>query len=181
MALYFAGTKTRMGGPLGNFSDNATTMFNSIRNFFDTHLGAAQDSNAARGQEHELRLAAAALLLEVMHADHDVMADELKGVRKALQTAFNLDTAELDELIELAREERDAAVGYYQFTRSINDQLSPERKAEIVELMWRVAYADGSLDRYEEHVIRVVADLLYVPHSVFIQTKLRVADSLNAS
>ena len=169
-----------MGGPLGNFSDNATTMFNSIRNS-DTHLGAAQDSNAARGQEHELRLAAAALLLEVMHADHDVMADELKGVTKALQTAFNLDTAELDELIELAREERDAAVGYYQFTRSINDQLSPERKAEIVELMWRVAYADGSLDRYEEHVIRVVADLLYVPHSVFIQTKLRVADSLNAS
>lgn len=179
--MYSTGTKSRIGGPLGKTVCDTTTMFDSIRTFFDTHLGAAQDLNATRGQEHELQLAAAALLLEVMHADYDVMADELDGVRDALQTAFELDSAELDELIELASQERDAAVGYYQFTRSINDQLSPERKAEIVELMWRVAYADGSLDRYEEHVVRRVADLLYVPHSVFIQTKLRVADSLSAS
>jgi uncharacterized tellurite resistance protein B-like protein len=40
--------------------------------------------------------------------------------------------------------------------------------------MWTVAYADGDLDKYEEHLIRQVAELTYVPHSDYIQCKLNV-------
>ena len=41
----------------------------------------------------------------------------------------------------------------------------------MVELLWRVAYADGDLDKYEEHLVRRIADLIHVPHSVFIRMK----------
>jgi uncharacterized tellurite resistance protein B-like protein len=38
--------------------------------------------------------------------------------------------------------------------------------------MWEVAYADGRVDRYEDHMIRKVADLLYLSHNDFIRMKL---------
>jgi uncharacterized tellurite resistance protein B-like protein len=37
--------------------------------------------------------------------------------------------------------------------------------------MWELAYADAELDKYEEYVIRKVADLIYVSHSEFIRAK----------
>jgi len=37
--------------------------------------------------------------------------------------------------------------------------------------MWQVAFADDNLDRYEEHLIRKVAELTYVSHQDFIRLK----------
>ena len=45
-------------------------------------------------------------------------------------------------------------------------------KVQLITSLWKVAYADGDLDKYEEHLIRRVADLLYVPHDAFIRAKL---------
>jgi len=47
---------------------------------------------------------------------------------------------------------------------------------ELLENLWRVAFADNEVDRYEEHMIRKVADLIYVNHSDFIRSKLKVRD-----
>ncbi len=94
-------------------------------------------------------------------------------MRKALARAFELGDSELAELVALAEAEQDAAVCLHGFTRTINDSLDLEQKARIVELLWSVAYADGDLDRYEEHVIRKVSELLYVPHADYIAAKLR--------
>ena len=150
-------------------------MFDSIRNLFDDHLGRIGNVEAP-DVEHSYRLATASLLLEVMWADHEVAAGEDAAVRSALGQAFSLSDAELDELLTLASQERDAAVCLHGFTRSMNELLTPEQKVHVVELMWQVAYADGDLDRYEEHLVRKVADLLYVPHAQFIRAKLRVVD-----
>jgi len=35
----------------------------------------------------------------------------------------------------------------------------------------KMAYADHELDKYEEHLLRRLAELLHVPHKDFIQTK----------
>jgi len=43
--------------------------------------------------------------------------------------------------------------------------------------MWAVAYANGNLDKYEEHLIRRVAELTYVAHEDYIRAKL---DAQNA-
>ena len=39
-----------------------------------------------------------------------------------------------------------------------------------------MAHADERLHKYEEHLIRRIADLLHVRHSEFIATKLRSRD-----
>ena len=41
----------------------------------------------------------------------------------------------------------------------------------MVRLLWKIAYADGELAAIEEHIIRKIADLLYLRQSEYIQTK----------
>ena len=66
----------------------------------------------------------------------------------------------------------DDAIDYFQFSKQINNQCSAQQRIDIVELLWRLAYADGELDPQEEYVIRRVANLLYVTHEDFIAAKL---------
>jgi uncharacterized tellurite resistance protein B-like protein len=47
-----------------------------------------------------------------------------------------------------------------------------DERARIVGMLWKVSSADGHIDAHEEHLVRKVADLLYVPHARFIQAKL---------
>ena len=68
------------------------------------------------------------------------------------------------------------AVSLYEFTAVINDQFDREQKIDLVEMLWRVAYADQELDQYEEYFVRKIADLLHVSHKDYIQAKLRVAN-----
>ena len=70
------------------------------------------------------------------------------------------------------------SVSLYEFTSRLNEELSPEEKADTVEMLWRVAFADGRLDKYEEHLIRKAADLLHVPHRRFIRAKLKAERDL---
>ena len=90
---------------------------------------------------------------------------------------FDLDDDTITTIIKLAQDERDAATCLHEFTRSLNDVLDADGRTRVVELLWQVAYADGRLDVYEEHLVRKVADLLHVPHSAYIHAKLRAAPS----
>lgn len=154
-------------------------MFDSIRKLFAAQLVDVAGGSASA--EHGYKLATAALLLEVTRADHEVSASEMAAVRSALSRAFKLGEAELSELMQLAEAEHDAAVCLYSFTRTINESLDDGHKSRIIELLWTVAYADGGLDSHEEHLIRKVADLLYVSHAQFIAAKLRAEERATMS
>ena len=77
----------------------------------------------------------------------------------------------MKELLELAEEERSESTDYYQFTSLINNNYTPEQKVRLVELLWRIAYANETLHKYEEYLVRKIADLLHIPHSAFITAK----------
>lgn len=119
-----------------------------------------------------LALAAAALLLEVAWADHDIAADELALIERQLESQFGLDRTEVAGLVEESRRAHEDSVGLYSYTRTINDAWSEQQKFELVTALWRLALADDGLHRYEEHTIRKIAELLYLPHSRFIEAKL---------
>ncbi len=87
-----------------------------------------------------------------------------------------MDEQQLDDVIKLAEEEAAQAVSLYEFTSLMNETYDYEDKVLLVENLWRLALADDHLDKYEEQMIRKTADLLYVSHSDFIKTKLRVRD-----
>ncbi len=117
------------------------------------------------------QLAAAALMIEVATIDEHFDAQELATLKAELQRQFTVDGQALDDMIDLARSESRDATSLYQFTRAINDEFSNQEKLSLMTGMWRIAYADGQLDKYEEHLIRRIADLIHLPHSQFIRAK----------
>jgi len=142
-------------------------MFKQIKQLFSTF-----NEQPAQMQEHDLKMAVAALLIEVMRADTQQQDDELKTLTFTLKKYFELPDAEVDELMQSAGKSLDEAIDYFQFSKQINNQCSAQQRIDIVELLWRLAYADGELDPQEEYVIRRVANLLYVTHEDFIAAKL---------
>jgi len=124
--------------------------------------------------ERELvRLSAAALLVEAMQADHVIQPAERDAVVQALERQFGLARADAESLFHAAEERVRDAVSLHEFTALLHRHLTPAEKQDLLENIWRVVLADDELDRYEEHLVRRIADLLYLSHSDFIRTKLR--------
>ncbi|HEA17530.1 hypothetical protein LCGC14_1640650 [marine sediment metagenome] len=142
-------------------------MFKQIKQLFSSF-----NEQPSMMQEHDLKTAIAALLIEVMRADSEQQADELQTLTLTLKKYFNLSEEDVAQLTEQAGSSLDEAIDYFQFSKQINAQCSAEQRIEIIELLWRLAYADGELDPQEEYVIRRVASLLYVTHEDFIAAKL---------
>ncbi len=133
-------------------------------------------ATTADGEKHlapSIELACAALLIELIYADYNKDPAEISAAKAALQQTFALQETELQELVDLAEVEKHDAVSMYPFTSVINEQFRAAEKIRIIAMLWQVAYADGHLDKFEEHYIRKIADLLYVSHKDFIQAKLR--------
>ena len=145
-------------------------MLKHIKSFFDQHLVPGSVIDDAHS-EHVLRLAIGALLLEMTHMDGEVWPEQREAVETAVLEHFELSEGESKELLELAEEERSESTDYYQFTSLINGNYTPEQKVSLVELLWRIAYANETLHKYEEHLVRKIADLLHIPHSAFIAAK----------
>ncbi|MDX9874068.1 MAG: TerB family tellurite resistance protein [Spongiibacteraceae bacterium] len=124
--------------------------------------------------DRRLQLAAVALLIETGRADHEQDEREQQAIRQAAQQVFGLDAEELEQLVAEAHAHQSAATSLYEFTSLINQHYAEGEKYQLIRLMWQVAYADGNIDRYEDHLIRKVAELLYLPHSQFIRAKLSV-------
>lgn len=147
-------------------------MLKAIKQFFENNIGAIEEKDA--DPAHRLQVATAALLIETARADFEIEEEELAQIAQSLQTKFELSKSEVDELLELAKQEVHEAISYYEFTSLINKEFTFEQKLKVVELMWQVAYADDYLQKYEEALIRKVSDLLYIPHSDFIAAKHKV-------
>lgn len=147
-----------------------------IKKFFETHLLVTETSTEA-DIEHRLKLASAALMLEMIHVDGDLHHAEEQKTREMLQREFILSDEETDILLSLAHEEKMDATDYYRFTSLINQHYSQQQKIQLVEQLWQLAYADGTVDRFEEHLVRKLAELLHIPHADFIQSKHRAENN----
>ena len=130
-----------------------------------------QSASDDKSSTMSLELVSVALLIEVAKADFDFDESERLRLMALLQERFGLSDEDSLSIIEQAEKRVDDSTSLYEFTREINEQFDPEEKIALLESMWRMAFADGELDKYEEHLIRRVADLLYVPHSRFMTAK----------
>lgn len=138
--------------------------------------GTEQESPASR--EHAVRLATALLLIEVARADYKEELAEDEAVSELLRDFFQLSEEEASILMDEARAESDYASSLQAFTRQLHENLTLEEKQHIVEMLWRVALADRHLDKYEDYLVRKVADLLYVSHGDLIRIRNEVKSDL---
>jgi uncharacterized tellurite resistance protein B-like protein len=147
-------------------------VLSTLREFFDRNIAAAPAQDG-----HALRLATAALLVEVMRIDAETSDTERVTVQRAIREKFGLSEAETSALVALAEEEMRQATDYYQFTSLINQRFTQAQKERVLEMMWRVAYADAAIDAHEQHLMRKIAALLHLPDSAYIAAKLRARDA----
>ena len=120
-----------------------------------------------------VELAAAVLLVEVAWADHHVADAELRAIERSLKAVLQISGEDLRTLIDESRKAQRESVGLHRFTRAIVDAWSAEQRFELLVQLWRLAYCDAGLDKYEEATVRKIADLLYVDHPRFIAAKLK--------
>ncbi len=143
-------------------------MLEGIKAFFSEVF--EQSSVDVEETDHK-QLAAAALMIEIATIDEHFDATEIQTLVKELQRQFDLDSETLHHLIDIARKESDQSTSLYQFTRCVNDEFSHQEKFDLLIGMWRIAYADNNLDKYEEYMVRRVTDLIHVSHGDFIRAK----------
>lgn len=149
-------------------------MLARLASLFDRGLTAAHTD--PRGREHALRVATALLLIEVSRADFAVDDGEAAVIVASLRQFFALEESEAAALLEEATTTADRAVELQQFTRRLHEQLSNAEKLRVVEMLWQVAMADAHLEKHEDHLVRRIGELLYVPHSDLIRIRNRVRE-----
>lgn len=150
-------------------------MLKSIKSFVELFVVVQEE------EQPRLSLAAAALFAEMASQDRDVDEREIATIKKVLQQQFGLEQDEADHLFQLARKEMREATDYYQFTRLIAQNFSQPEKIQLIENLWKIALADQVLDKYEEHMVRRICDLIHVSHKDMMQTKLKVLNSESLS
>ena len=116
--------------------------------------------------------ACSALLIEVAYADKVFDESEINSLRKSLKETYDIDEQIIDELISEAKKTVDESTSLYEYTRVVNDEFNYSDKLELLSRIWKLAFADGNLDKYEDHLIRKISDLIHISHSDFIKIKL---------
>ena len=138
-------------------------------------------SNLSKKEEQNQKLdsslldnACAALLVEIAFADKDFDDTEKDSLRETLIKTYGLNEEEIEEIIQDADRSVEESTSLYGYTRIVNDEFNYEDKLDLIRNLWKVAYADGNLDKYEEHLLRKISDLIHVSHSDYINIKLEM-------
>ncbi len=136
-----------------------------------TQLG--ESAREKENDRDELGMTLAVLMLEVAKSDFDESDYEIQTMATWLESQdLGLNQRGIIQLLESAREEQARSAGLFEYTRRACERMSMEERVQLVEQLWRIAYADGIIDKYEEAAIRKASELLYVAHSDFIRAKL---------
>lgn len=111
------------------------------------------------------------LMIEVAYADNQLDESELKVMANSL-SKLDIKEEEIQEIVDATLAKSKESISFYEHTRILNDQLDYDQKKEVLNSVWAIAFADGEMDKHEEHLIRRIADLLYLNHKDFINAKL---------
>ena len=116
-------------------------------------------------------LSTALLLLELAAADFESDDVELERVGSLLCERYGLDSAALDQLLREARSRARQSVSLHEYVQTLNNALDADGKRRLIAMLWQVALADGRIDKYEEHLLRRLVDLLFIPMADYIQAR----------
>lgn len=135
--------------------------------------GDAENENEV---SHDIRLATCALLLEMSKIDDEFSDKEKEQIISILKKEYNVSDENIDLLLNLADDELKGSIDLWQFTNLINQNYILEEKIRIIEMIWKVAFADGKLNQHEDYLVHKLANLLRLNHKQLIDAKLRVKE-----
>ncbi len=131
-------------------------MLKSLKQLFKS------ESSSIAPSDHDLKLAAATLMFELIRSDGEVYDGELKHMQALLEKEFDLETDTVLQLIDDAQESANEAISLQGFTREICENWDNPKRVKLIEYLWIIALADDRIDPQERHLVRKLAGLLYV-------------------
>lgn len=147
-------------------------MIANLKKLFEASF-AGSPAAGMLSQLEPIQLLTAALLIELARADFDSAESEITMAKRLLAARFGLDARAVDALVEQATARAEKAVSLHEFTHRLNQELDPAEKAGVIEMLWRLSFADARLDKHEEQVIRRVAGLLHVPDRELLRLRAK--------
>jgi uncharacterized tellurite resistance protein B-like protein len=146
-----------------------------LKSMFRQWFRALNGARTGHRETPSAQLSTALLLIEIARADLDIGEAERRAIVGALGDRFGLPEGDAAALAEEAQRRAQEAVSLYDYVRSLNAALDGDSKRWLMEALWRIAYADGRVDKYEEHLLRKLADLLYLSEKDYVRAKLSAA------
>ena len=135
-------------------------------------------TDSSYDSEQTTRLAATALLIEAAQADNELNATELEHIKSTLVNVLGVKTAQVDEVLSIAQSNLEAATCLHEITSTVNRNWTLDEKILLIEALWQVVLSDEILDPHEQHLMRKIQALLYIPQSAYIAAKMRVRQAL---
>ena len=133
---------------------------------------------AAQEDVLDTRLAAIALLVHMIAIDGEVSSEESTKLQRLVQAEYQVDEASAQKLIEKAQAKDAEAVDLYGFTSVLKRELPEEERVHLVELLWRMVYADGDVHEFEDNLVWRVSELLAVDPKDRIAMKQKVRSEM---
>ena len=110
----------------------------------------------------EIELTAAVLAYEIARIDGEISNEELNILMKEIQTIANKVKKDEKEILKIIEVYSNDSVSFYEFIEDINKNYTKDDKLSLLNFMWKIAYADGTLEVNEEKLIRRLADLIKI-------------------
>ena len=151
-------------------------MLNVMKKFFQQDAAPGKVELTEEDRAERIQVATCALLLEVANSDDEFSDSERNNIIQILEKDFKLSDEYAKELMELSDKKREESIDLWHFTNLINEHYSIEEKIKIIEMVWKVIYADGKLDKHEDHLAHKLSNLLKLTHKQLIDAKLKVRD-----
>ncbi len=126
----------------------------------------------------QLQIATAAIFIEMAKADGEFSDDERDLIIQSLKKRFNLNEQDIHELIELSKAKLDESISLYEFSKTINEHFTTDDKIVLLKNLWRMIYADKKLNRYEDHLIKMIGGMLQMEHKKIINAKMLIRKEL---
>ncbi len=134
-------------------------------------ISATQTREDGESREEAIRMATAVLMIDVARADHVFDETEFDSVLELIENHFTISPEAAIEIFNEANEEAEDLTSLHEFTQLLHSNLDEAEKSRIVALLWRIAYADGRLDKYEDSLVLKISDLLHVSRGRVMRLK----------
>ena len=147
-------------------------MLDFVKGFF--MKPTADSQKKGQTEAHKVQIATCALFLEMGRIDDKFTDEEMETILSILKDTYHLSGEHADHLIKEAEEGLNKSVDLWQFATLINEHYTIEEKLEVIELLWKIVFVDGKMDKYEDYLMHKLTRLLRLSDSQLIDAKLKV-------
>ena len=148
-------------------------MIDRLKKLFEKSKEAAP-ANHEKDSSHDVRIATCALFLEMANIDNEFSGSEREDIISILKKEYYLSDEYVTDLIKETEKELKKSIDLWQFTNLINQNYSKDEKTSIIEMVWKIVYADGVLDKHEDYLVHKLAKLLRLNHKQLVDSKLKI-------